>query len=957
MLKIFVNIFNLVLHIPAIVLIYYFWQPIANWFLAKIPVLGVDLYLSATYVSYHLRNFLSLPFNSFKDIWFAGSPLIRDFPQLSFYLMMPFVAGEGPVVGVQKFTVFALLAIIVCCYLLFYKLSKNHGLALLLAFLVLLSPNLYGSATWAGSIPYFLSQAFFPLALLAGTFYLEGANARRLAAAILVVGIAFAIHPLSTVAFLIPSLLIMILFGGLSAKLPFWGIIKHLAFFNFGWLLAAFMVTYDYVITFFTQRVLPAGITPTIANSSGDLRGAEEIAAFYRNQIGLLFDRTDQTIFVIAGLGLLFFLFGLFFASKRRRLIFWVAAFLLIVFWTALHPAMNLSNTIIFFRHDPYRAFWQFTIASGAVGAFLWGAFISTVLAKFDRGAWRIFGFTLNLLVSLALVLVIAISYRSWIERVIPQLETNTEFSSAFPEALSIKVKKDELATVKKQLIPSFMDPNDKNFRLYSADAAVNIWWNAFFDMPMARGYVDPPIGTQSRGGFFWLDIAIANDSLVRDFKIEEDIAFNNALFLIDWYGIGYFEGGREGSKGPSPGLSSYLVNNHIFEKDELVTTYGAILKWLTASGRPELVPDLPQNLHFFKTATEYTSPILYPTDASAVVVVSAGQGYEDLLRLIATENINSKRLIPAKVDYIDDLSLAQLKAFDAVILHQYLYKNQKKAFDLLEKYVREGGKIFIDTGAEVGESESKDLPEIFPFKSSVRRGFGSEWELSGEGDLIKDINLGNFGPLIFNEDEWKLVSAENGLKDGAKVILAHKGMPVLVERNLGEGTVVWSGINLAYHYNQYKRDDEAKLFINILKQFTSLDVKKPLVAKTKWIKPEKVILETEKAPRGILFKEEAYEGWGAKINGKSQPIYKVGPTFPGFMYVPTGEKVQSPIKVEFRYSGRILFWFVAFVNLLVILLLLELLIFNGKFLTRAMMRLVGPAGRKLSFWWAREEE
>lgn len=59
------------LHIGPLAVIVFFWQHFVNWYLSKIPALGVDLYLSATYVAYHLKK-INFQFNSFKDFWFAG---------------------------------------------------------------------------------------------------------------------------------------------------------------------------------------------------------------------------------------------------------------------------------------------------------------------------------------------------------------------------------------------------------------------------------------------------------------------------------------------------------------------------------------------------------------------------------------------------------------------------------------------------------------------------------------------------------------------------------------------------------------------------------------------------------------------------------------------------------------------------------------------------------------------
>ena len=958
MLKILSKILNFLLHVPAIFLIYYFWQPISSWYLSRVPALGVDLYLSATYVSYQLKQF-SLPFNSFKDFWFGGNPLLRDYPQLTFYLMIPFARVFGPVVGVQKFTMFALLFLVVVCYFLFYKLSKNHGVAILLAVLVLLSPNIYGAATWAGSIPYFFAQAFFPLGLLAGVLYLEAPKVRYLALMALVTGIGFLVNGFAIVVFLIPSMFLVILFGGFVNRLSIKKIILHFALYNFSWLFASFTVTYQQFLILvrnFGLPSLPSRGLDTGASAAASA-GSSDIAQFYKSQINLLFVRTDHLIFIALGVGVVLFLISAVFYKDKRKLLLFVPV-VLITAWTFIHPIINFAGIYNILRHDPYRAFWPAVIATSTLAAFLIGYLFRATYERARAKKYFFISFVfVNIVLSVGIAIFAYTVFRQKVDRTIEVLAANSEFSSAFPESLSIRFKKEESEKLASELVPSFMDPNDRNTRLYDADATVNIWWNTLFNMPLSRGYIDPPIGTQSRGGFFWLDIAIANDTLVRDFKLSEETALANTLFLIDWNAIGFFEGGRLSSKGPAVGPSTYLVNNQVFDKEEETTSFGAVLKYGTASGKPELVPNLPQKLHYYKVADNFRSPILYPTNAAAVVVVTSDPQYEDMMRIIATKNLNSRKIIPARVDYIDDLTLAKLKAFDAVILQNYVYKNREKAFNLLEKYIREGGKVFIDTGQEVRESTAQNLPEIFPFDASVRKSFGREWKLAGDSEFLKDINLANFGPLIFDDSDWKLTTPIGNLRDGSKVLLSHDGKPILVERSIGGGKVIWSGMNLSYHFNQYKSQDEANMFIKILSDFTNLGERAPLPAQTHWIANEKVTIETEAQPRGIMFKEQAYDGWTAKLDGRRLPIYKTGPTFPGFMYIPLANLSSGPVKVEFKYNGIFGYWLVAFVNLLAVLILIDLIILNGtinNFVIRYSRKILGV---RIIKWWQKEDE
>ena len=52
------------------------------------------------------------------------------------------------------------------------------------------------------SIPYFFSQSFFPLGLLAGAFYLENPKIKYLALAASVTGLGFMVNGLGIITFL-----------------------------------------------------------------------------------------------------------------------------------------------------------------------------------------------------------------------------------------------------------------------------------------------------------------------------------------------------------------------------------------------------------------------------------------------------------------------------------------------------------------------------------------------------------------------------------------------------------------------------------------------------------------------------------------------------------------------------------------------------------------------------------
>lgn len=979
-IKILIIFILFLLNIAAIGIIFFMVQPVANWYFSKQPALGVDLYYSATYVEFFLKNPGSI-ISGFKDIWFAGYPLFNDIFQLQFYPMAVFAKYMGLIEGIQTYIMVSFFLLVVFSYLLFYQLSRNIFLSLVLSLGIVYSANMYGAAIWGGSLPYFTTQMFFPLIFLFLVKFKQTKNKRWFFAGALTTGIAMLGHPFPIYANIVP-VAFFLLFFWITPGAKYSIVQRFKNFFLFGVLivLVGLRLFYDIIVNTFKGflggdifGVFKAATGSSSAEVSNQAVTSPEIIAYYKSLGKVLFTDTAQILFVLLGAGIVVFIVSLLFKNRLSKLGMILPFVLIVSYFISQVYAASLGHQFLFAGW--YRAYWPFPIALGALAAVLWGQLFSSLNFSIPTSKKMFFFSTLKFIIVLAISVGLALAgyvfFQNEKDRIFTKLDSKSEYSSAFPEIISIKIDKKSREELKKTLLPSFMDPNDKNKRLYESDASVNIWWNSFFDIPLARGYIDPPIGTDRRGGIFWMDIAIANDSLVRDFKAPEDIAFANSLFLIDWNAINFFEGGRESSKGPSTPPSSYLLKNNIFEKDELVENKGAILKYQTASGKPELIWDLPQYLHYFKVKDEHTSNILSATNAPAVLVFSQFADYEDFLRIIASQNINSKKLIPINAGpFIDDFSLEQLKQFDAVFLQNYSYHNKNKAFDLLEKYVIEGGKVFIDTDSEVKEANSNSLPDIFPINSLERLEMGTEWvmnSVSSASGILKDVNTSKFGPLIFNGNEWKITTTEDRkLRKGSKVILRHKGKPVLIERDLGKGKVVWSGFNLFYHYNQYKVDDEARLLINILNQFTSIQTNPPVVSEAKWIKPEKVIISTNAKPRGILFKEQGYEGWQARVTSdgneqlqgnKKLPIYLAGPSYPGFMYVSTKDLSNKPLTLEFNYTDKGSFWRISLISLITILELLDQIIFKGV-VTRLLL---GPVLRlaksKMKGWWEKEDE
>lgn len=960
MKRLIVIFLSLIVDILFGVLLYSLFKPIATWYLNKIPALGIDLYNSVTPVA-QLQEHFSFWFSGYKDIWFGGYPLMHDFPRFQYYLMIPFANSFGTITGIQIYIMLTLFLLIFFSYLLFYAIGRNKGLAFLLATGVLLSGNIYGSATWGGSLPYFATQFFFPLTILCLVNYFNSSSNRWFWVSVLFAGLGFLGHPLPVTAFTYPSALLLLLLH--PKKGEQWSLKKRLEniFLYFtGVVFLAFILLFDFLHTLFNSVIRKISGASTSMGGGGVAPSTNtEITTFYKNQIATLYSSTNDILFLLLGIGVVIFLIVTLF-KKQKKEFFIGVSFLSIVLYVIAHVSVNMLG-YSFFPQGLYRAFWAFPIVLGALVASLWRPLFSSMPDKKILAAPIIIFYVVTTIgLSIGAYALASQQTNSLIESVYKKSDT----SSAFPEILSLKIQSKEQEELKKHLIPSFINPSDKNKRLYASDATVSIWWNSLYNMPLARGYIDPPIGTDRRGSFFLLDMAIANDSLVRDLKFPEPMAKNYALFFIDWFGIYYFEGGHLSQAANAP-PSSYINKPEYIDKKEETTTYGAILRNKTESDMLELRYDLPQKLVYYKFKDEITSPVVYGSNAPTILIFSDDYSYEHIWRAFAAENLNSRLVVPVHGgEFIDSLNEQELKKFDAILLYNYSYHNKSKAFKILTDFVKEGGKVFIDTGGEVKESNTTDLPEFFPIKTTQRSEITKEWNLEITPDtLTQGTDFTSFGPPVYNNNPWKFSypRIESDVRSNAKVILKNHGKAVLVEQDIGLGKVLWSGINLPYYVNQNPLVEETKFFRNIISFLVDLKETEVVPLEVVWQNSEKITIQkANNTTRGIIVKEQLYNGWKVQErqpDTKNMKIYKTGPTYPGFMYIPIEELKDQQATLVLTYNGEPLFWFPSMVSFIALLIILELIVLNGKFISIKFHHLYHRTKKKIRSWWEKEDE
>ncbi len=974
----------LLLDIIAVLAIYGLMKPVIDWYLTKRPFRGVDVYLTATYVEYLKQNLLPR-FSVWKYIWYSGMPLSLDYPSFYFYLLIPITTAYGLIKGIQLTAIYSLFLFLSGCYLLYNELSRNRGLAFLLVCATFFSANLYRALVWGGGIPNWLSQTFLPIVLFLTIKHIRTGNKKYLALNILLTGIGLSGHPQNFMTTIIVAVVIFYLFSRIRAAKFFtfkklWIITVYLSLsiiislpetaFNMGSLVNQAMNMIK------SSGKVIAGQTSARPNSNQPLDITQlNIQKWNQEQFYVIFSDTHAIIFYLVAAGVLLYAFS--FIWRKQR-IYSLIDLVPVLIWLLFELAYvySYSRGIDLFQGGWYKVFWPYPVVFGTVAAFLWGSFVQSFNER-DVFKSNIFQILVKVIGFLMIMLFVVSTYLLFWDKqqnLISKIEKIGRPTSLYPSALSMRMTDEERHAFAQNILPDFIDKNDKHFRLYEIDATVNIWWNTLFQVPLARGYVDPPLSPEQRWGLFWLDSVMGpgsknegRSSLIEDWNNPPEVVLNNARFLLDWYAVKYIEGNHSGEN--TSKIAGNILVPEIIDKIQTRNIDG-VFQMIYFTGSADYVekwdPNIQHELNFYQVKDELVTPIQYATNATPILLVGSDITYDTLMRFVGMYDLNSQKVVLVKgPKYIDDWELKDYRNFELVILYGYDYRSQSKAWKRINEYLNDGGKIFIDTGFEAKESDTqklpksfqKKLPDFFPITETVREDIGKDWQVSStENGVAAGIEFDKFSPLVFDNEPWNIShTTSSGLNDGAEILLSLKGFPVLVKNKTGN--VIWSGLNLPYHVIRDFNTFEGNLLINILKTFISLDKKAEAFYQVDWISPQERSIKTQGA-RGVILKEMGFPGWQANVDygsKSSQPrIYNVGPSTPQFMYVRLDQDKKAV--VVFKYRGNM--WGIIFtaLSVVVIIALIDTLVFNQRIFAGQLVNFGKRLAKPVSKWWEKDE-
>lgn len=849
---------NLILLLSVSAIISFIWQQrIAMPFLTYHKAAGGDYFNALTYAKFFAEN-KPLPFNGWMPFWNGGIPIIGGYPTLFFYLMLPLTSFFDIASSMELLSIILILFFLIASHFLFWEASRNHILALIFTGILIISPATYYALVAEGLVIGSAMQWLLPATLFFIIRFTKFQETQTLVAAAIFAGLALAIHPaMALVTVFIPSSLFLLMAGSGDPQ-NIQQIIKLRSLKKTISVSIKAKATQLTLFTFISASIGSIGlytlILQTFFSAGSGACDNPQCWGVYPNHFSWF------SPLIIPALIAYFPTILLTWRNLKLRfseVLAPLASLSLIIAYVLaawLHLIDNLSSAIF-----PRRLFWAISLLALLCAA-SYSRFISKTSKKLAVAAGSLF--TIMFIISLLPILPSIIRFNLRTQLKIPNSLPTEVDSFIVP-----KYQKQPLTDV----VPTWIPLTENNWRLDSVRPDFLVWWNTVSKMPATRGYSNSPT-LENLNWTYYLQVSTLTPSLVEE--LTESARLNRALFLLDGFGI-------------------KILHEAGIAYDKLLIHYPNVVS------RSQKIREWT----FYEIDEKITSPIISPTNATRVLIVSDQGGYDAFIRAISLTNLNSKIIIPIKgPESVDKLNPELLEMADVLVLYQFTGTNWSK----VEKFVESGGNLFVDIGSL--ENLPTTAPEILGMKGLQLHDQEREWKLTKESStILTDIQTAGFSPLLFENKPWKIAAppSDTFLSDWMEPILLQKNIPILAQGQFGKGTVVFSGFNLPYHIVNYSNHQEAKLLKNIISELSPEleDIGKYSAQRPK---PTFITASTEKA-RGVYFKENYHSGWKASINGEKTPIYKAGL---GFMYIPIPpESPQDTSQIELKFKGNLTTW------------------------------------------------
>ena len=346
----------------------------------------------------------------------------------------------------------------------------------------------------------------------------------------------------------------------------------------------------------------------------------------------------------------------------------------------------------------------------------------------------------------------------------------------------------------------------------------------------------------------------------------------------------------------------------------------------------------------------------------SAVLVVGGTQNsvpelYNSVFKRATSGMLpfDSAWLVRGSSPYIDDYSQQDLSRYSGVIMLGYQYHDQAAAWSRVDGYVRGGGRLFVETGWQYVDPDwnAGTAPPVLPVTSLSWSALDPSAAVTVNGALDRQ-----FGSFTYQGGGWG-ASSSSSLRPGASELVRSGNKIVAARWQVGQGRVVWSGMNLIAHDASSGSTDEDQFLAS---QFAWLyPPSDAQVAITpQWSGDNEATLELNQSDQRtlVLFKESLFPGWSARLvtPGGSRPVPLDGSEMD--LMLATLDSVPAGSKLVFSYGPTVFeeaMWFLS--GLWVIALGLWLV--KPQLYSAGLRRVgaaVGTPGRRFAGTWDEED-
>jgi hypothetical protein len=261
----------------------------------------------------------------------------------------------------------------------------------------------------------------------------------------------------------------------------------------------------------------------------------------------------------------------------------------------------------------------------------------------------------------------------------------------------------------------------------------------------------------------------------------------------------------------------------------------------------------------------------------TAVLVVGATQTstpelYNSVFKQATTGLLpfSSEWLVRGSSPYLDDYTDAQLSQYSGLFLLGYRYHDQTAAWSRLDRWVRAGGKLFVETGWQYVDPDWNmgSAPSVLPVPSIA-------WGvLSTSAPVLVGGSVDSaFGKFEYAGGGWGASSAAS-VRPGASELVRVGNRVVAARWQMGQGRVVWSGMNLLAHQSTSGSSDEFQFLTGQFEWLYGGDTgggstsgpQAPIEPLWNGGDQATLTLAPSTGPSLVLFKESLFPGWSAQL-------------------------------------------------------------------------------------------